>query len=398
MLKYEFTNGRCVEKNIEQTKKDWVKLDTLIYVGTYTNWNENEMKEELLQMGKGIHILRIDRDQKRLVYENVVTGIENPSFLTVDNKNNKLYAVNELQEYKGEPAGSIGAYFIDSVTGNLTTLNKKSTGGKDPCHVVLSDDERFMIVTNYSSGSVCVYEIREDRIGERTALVLHQGSSINKVRQSEAHAHSSISIKGKPYIIVMDLGMDQLLVYEIKEDGSLSLFQASTYYCDKGSGPRHAVFHPSMKYLYVINELSSSISVLKVNQEKLNFDCIQTISTLPKECECSNTAADIHVSRDGRFLYASNRGHDSIAVYEIDKKDGTLQILQYVPCGGKTPRNFMIDSENEYLIVANQDSNDIVMFEIQKESGLLIEVDKIEVPKPVCLCQVKLNNTHGKQW
>lgn len=355
------------------------------YVGTYTEPILFGTGDILEGKGEGIYTVELDREEKKLTVTGVSSKIKNPSFVAMSQDARLVYAVNELKEFDGELCGSISSFRVKNKEGDLEFCDRKPTHGQDPCHVAVSEHGDAVIVSNFMSGSVCVYQADKDGSLLETDFRQHDGSGAHPIRQSGPHAHSCIKIVGTGKVMIPDLGMDKLMVYQLQEDGTLVLCRDEIYVCQPGSGPRYGEFHPKLDVLYIINELSSSLSILKYDCDHGNLQCLQEISTLPEKCD--NTCADLHVTMDGRFVFASNRGHDSITAYMVNA-DGTLKWLYNVPCGGKTPRNFCIDPLDRFLLVGNQDSDDIVMFEINEYTGELDEVFRVGVPTPVCICPV----------
>lgn len=366
------------------------------YVGTYTESILFGTGEVLPGKGEGIYILELDRKQRHLSVTGIVKDVKNPSFLAVSPSGEYVYAVNELKSYEGEACGSISSFCITGQQGELEFCDRKPTHGQDPCHVAVTGDGEHVIVSNFMTGSVCAYKICQAGGLAETDFVQHHGAGAHPVRQLGPHAHSCVNIRGTDKILIPDLGIDRLMVYSLNEEGGLKLCPEEVVTCQPGDGPRFGEFHPHLDVLYMINELASSITVLRYIREKGQFQCLQNISTLPEVlvgespplCSGENWCADLHVTRDGKFLYASNRGHDSIAAFAVDGEDGRLRPLFHTPCGGRTPRNFSIEPEGQFLLVGNQDSDEIVMFEIDRQTGALEKVDQIVVPTPVCICPV----------
>lgn len=355
-----------------------------IYVGTYTEPILFGTGEVLKGAGKGIYLLELDREEKKLSVISKKTGIRNPSYLTLSPDNQYLFAVNELKEYDGKPGGSVSSFRINKQDGGLHLIDVKPTRGQDPCHAAVIKKGKFLIVSNFMSGSICAYKIHENGKLQETDFSQHVGSGFYPERQKGPHAHSCIEATSSGRLLIPDLGIDQLMVYQISEAGVLGLCEDENYTCQPGSGPRYGEFHPTMDILYLIQELASSVSVLRYDRNRYRFESIQTISTLPEVCH--NICADLHVTTDGKFLYASNRGHDSITAYRVDQKDGSLNMIFNYPCGGRTPRNFALDESERYLMVGNQDTDEIVLFEVDSETGYLKECCRVSVPTPVCLC------------
>ena len=349
----------------------------LVYVGTYTR-TESE----------GIYVYRMDEATGELSYLSHATGIENPTFLAIHPNGGYLYAVSEVPEYAGQSSGAIMAYSIDAATGELTFINERPTGGPGPCHVAVDATGRFALVANYLGGSVCVLPIGDDGgLGDATEFVQHKGSSVDPRRQGEPHAHSVNIDSSNRYVFVTDLGTDKVVTYLLDaENGRLSPNDVPFAKLQDGAGPRHLAFHPNGKSAYVINELDSTVTVFALDGERGTLEENQTLSTLPESFSGTSHCADIHVSPSGRFLYGSNRGHDSIAIYSIDGSSGKLTFLAHESTGGRTPRNFAIDPTGAFLLAANQDSDTIVTFSIDTDTGLLSATGTVaSVPMPVCL-------------
>lgn len=353
------------------------------YVGTYTRPILFGTGEILEGKGEGIYLLTLDRDSGRPVSCELKGKTDNPSYLCLDRTGKYLYAVNELKEYAGKSTGLVTAFAVE---GNrvLRQLNRMETKGQDPCHLALSPDENILSVANFMTGSVCVYQV-DGELKREIAFFQHEGSGSNPTRQKGPHAHSCIFMKGSCDMAVPDLGNDRLTMYRF--DGEeVKAVPEEDYLCQPGNGPRYGEYQPENGRFYLINELASSVTVLHRDPDTRVWTALQTISTVQMPCG-NNICADLHLSPDGRFLYASNRGADSIAVYSVDLESGLLTWLREVDCGGKTPRNFVIDRQGEFLLVGNQDSDAIVVFRIHRESGSLEESGRIYAPTPVCIVQ-----------
>ncbi len=349
----------------------------LVYVGTYTRTES-----------KGIYVYRMDEATGELSYLSHATGIENPTFLAIHPNSRYLYAVSEVPEYAGRSSGAIMAYYIEEGTGGLTYINERPTGGPGPCHVAVDATGRFALVANYLGGSVCVLPIGDNgSLGKATDFVQHEGSSVDPRRQGEPHAHSVNIDDSNKYVFVADLGTDKVVTYLLDaEKGKLTPNDVSFTKLHDGAGPRHLAFHPNGKSAYLINELDSTITAFALDSDRGALDEIQTLPTLPEDFSGTSHCADIHVSPSGSFLYGSNRGHDSIAIYSIDGGSGKLTFLGHEPTGGRTPRNFAIDPTGAFLLAANQDSGSIVTFRIDGDTGLLSATGaSAAVPMPVCL-------------
>ncbi len=370
----------CLLTVLFVTAADALAYEYLVYVGTYTG-----------KGSKGIYAYRFDSVTGETSSVGLVAATDNPSFLVVDPKGRFLYAVNELDTFRNEPAGAVSVFAIDRASGKLKLLQQVSSLGGGPAHVSLDKSARYLMVANYNGGNVAVFPIGNDgQLGRRSAFVQDVGSSVNPERQAGPHAHSMQATNDNRFAIAADLGLDKLLVYRFDANtGSLTPGSPEFVEVDPGAGPRHVAFAPSGKFVYVVNEMASSVTVFAYKPGQGTLHRTQTIPTLPKKIAGKNTAAEIVVDGAGRFLYVSNRGNDSIAVFSIDPDDGSLKSLEWVPSGGKTPRNFTIDPTGTWLLAANQDSNNIQFFQIDRKSGRLISTSRLlKVVSPVCVCIV----------
>jgi len=358
----------------------------LLFIGTYTQNIKFGTGEILHGQGKGIDILKFNPLTGTIRYHGTQEGVSNASYIVFSNSKKFLYAVNELKEYEGEATGTVSAFKIDEIKGELKFLNSQKTKGTDPCHVNINKGNTHLFVSNFMSGSVSVFPIAEDgSLQEACQFIQHEGNSVHITRQKSPHAHSLIFDQDNQYALVPDLGIDQLMIYKTNfqsKDAVLSLKEGLKVF--PGSGPRHCEFDASYRHCYLINELASSISLFYYDGNG-GFGLVQTVSTLYEPFQGDNICADIHMSPSGRFLYGSNRGHNSIVIYSVDEETGKLTYIACNSCGGKTPRNFAIDSSGRFLIVANQDSNNIVSFAIDGKNGTLSEVMRIKSPTPVCV-------------
>src|SRR5882724_5290276 len=349
----------------------------LIYVGTYTG-----------PSSKGIYGFRFDPYSGKSTSLGLVAESANPSFLAIDPTQHYLYAANELGDYKGEKTGGISAFAIDPKTGKLTFLNEVSSRGAGPCHVALDKTGKYVLVANYDGGSVAVFPVLPDgRLGEASAVVQHSGHGPNTERQEGPHAHEIRLTRDNRFAIATDLGLDELLVYHFDvAKGTLAANDPTFAKVEPGAGPRHFALHPSGKFVYSLNEMGGSVTGFAYDARKGALSSLQTISSLPKDFKGKNDSAEIAADASGRFLYASNRGPDNIAVFAIDPAKGTLKLVEHVPTKGKTPRNFAIDPTGKYLFAANEESNNIAVFRVDPKSGRLTDTGQLlEVPSPVCV-------------
>ena len=349
--------------------------ELLVYIGTYTKTEE-----------QGIHWLKLDMGTGKLRAVGKLSGQKNPSFLAIHPNKKFLYAVNEIGNYKGEKAGGVSAYSIDQKTGALTFINQQSSKGGAPCHLVLDATGRNVLVANYTGGSVASLPVsRKGGLRQASSFIQHTGSSLLKPRQAAPHGHSINVSPGNKFAVAADLGLDKVLVYGFDPKGG-KMTPAGFAKVAPGSGPRHFAFHPNGKFAYVINEITLTVTAFTWDESKGKLEEIQTITTLPVERGKGMSTAEVQVHPSGKFLYGSNRGHNTIAVFSIDQKTGKLSAVQHQSTLGKTPRNFGIDPTGKFLIAANQSSGDIFTFWINQDTGQLKSTGhKIEVPMPVCV-------------
>ena len=349
--------------------------EVTLYIGTYTSGKS-----------EGIYVYRFDRNGPALRRVSSIKSV-NPSFLTIDRSKRFLYAVNEVGEYAGKPGGGVSSFAIEPGTGNLRLLNEQATQGADPCHLSIDSRKRSLLVANYTGGSVSVLPVRNDgTLAMVSDLNQHEGSG-PKEQQKGPHAHCVILDRNERYALAADLGIDKVLIYQFdRMTGKLTPAKQPFAELGAGSGPRHLALHPNGKFLYVINELSSRMASFKYDEINGTLTPIETVSTLPEDFTGVSYCADVHVSASGRFLYGSNRGHNSIVVFEIDQQTGKLKLVQHCSTEGDWPRNFAIDPSGQFLLVANQRSDNVVTFLIDQRSGQLTNMSQnTEIPSPVCL-------------
>jgi 6-phosphogluconolactonase len=375
-------------KEIKMTKEKDMSKQRLIYVGTYTEPIRFGTGKILQGKGKGIYVYRLDASSGSLELCSVAeTGRPNPSYLAFDPSRRFLYAVNELKEFEGASSGAVSAFLVDPDSGELSFLNRKPTHGTDPCHLTVHPTGRYVLIANFMSGSVCVLPIQDDgSLGDATDFVQHQGSSVNPTRQTGPHAHA-VTLDGTGcYAFVPDLGIDKLMIYRFDADqGKLEPHDEPWVEVAAGAGPRQVVLHPQGRYAYLINELNSTMTAFRHDGEG-GLREIQTLSTLPEDFAGASTCAEVQVSPSGKFLYGSNRGHDSIVIYAIDQKDGRLTCIGHESTQGQTPRNFAVGPAGEFLLAANQNTDNIVTFKLHPTSGKLIPTGHTtDVPTPVCV-------------
>lgn len=349
----------------------------LAYVGTYTRGNS-----------KGIYRFWLDLKTGQPGKAELATEASNPSFLAIHSSSKWLYAVNEVGRFRDQDnSGGVSAFAIDSTSGDLKLLNQQPSRGGAPCHLVVDKTGKFVLVANYSGGNVAAFPIRDNgSLAKDSAFIQHTGSSVTP-RQKGPHAHSINLDAANRFAFAADLGLDQVLIYRFDpSNGSLTAHDPPFAKVKPGGGPRHFAFHPSGKFAYVNNEMTSSVTGFAYNAKQGSLDEFQTLSTLPADFTGNNSTAEVQVSPNGKFLFVSNRGHNSIAVYLIDQQTGRLSAVEQQSTRGKTPRNFAVDPSGQFLLAENQQSDNIVVFRINQDSGKLTATGHtVDVPSPVCV-------------
>jgi 6-phosphogluconolactonase len=350
-----------------------------LYIGTYTG-----------PKSKGIYQLEFDATTGKLGQPQVAAETESPSFLAIHPSGRYVYAVNEVGNFKGEAnAGGVTALAIESGDGRLRVLNQQSSRGAAPCHIVVDAAGKNVLVANYTGGSCGVLPIEADgKLGPMSSFVQHTGSSVDPRRQREPHAHSINLDQANRFAFVADLGLDKVLVY--RYDGKLAPNDPPFAKVTPASGPRHFAFHPSGKFAYVINEITKTVTAFQYDAAAGKLTEEQTISTVPAGTEGGSTA-EVVVHPSGKFLYGSNRGHNSIAVFTIDQNTGRLTAAGHQGEGIKTPRNFTVEPGGRFLLVANQSGDSLLVFAINQQTGALTPTDsRADVPTPVCIRMLAL--------
>ncbi|MDQ3395268.1 MAG: beta-propeller fold lactonase family protein [Bacteroidota bacterium] len=349
-----------------------------VYIGTYTDGNS-----------EGIYLYKLDVATGELKHVNTTRGVDNPSFLAFDPGKEFLYAVNEVTDFKGTASGAVSAFLIDKKTGELSFLNQQSTHGGAPCYVQVDKSGKSLLVANYEGGNVAIFPIQSNgHIGEATKVI--DQNNANKGKKDQAHAHCIVTDPENKFAVAADLGMDKLFIYKL-DANTATLIPNEPYSIStkKGAGPRHFTFNKNGKYAYGINELNSTLTAYSYNKKKGKLTEIQTVSTLPENYEGESYCADVHISPNGKFLYGSNRGHNSIVVFSIDQKSGQLSLVEHSSTLGNWPRNFAINPSGKILLVANQKSDDIFTFFIDSKNGkLTASGKKIQLASPVFLTVV----------
>ena len=351
----------------------------LVYIGTYTGGDG---------ASQGIYASRLNTLTGELTSPQLAAEVVNPSFLAVHPNQRFLYAVGETGEWEGKPGGAVHALEINQDTGKLTLLNTVSSRGAAPCHLDVDDSGRSLVVANYTGGSVAAFPITDNgRLDEASAFVQHEGSSVDPKRQGGPHAHSVSISPDQRFVMAADLGLDKVLVYRFDPNkGSLEANDPPFAAVAPGSGPRHFAFHPSGQFAYVINEMTSTVKAFSYETGRGVLSEVRTISTLPEEFDGINHTAEVQVHPSGKFVYGSNRGHDSIAVFAVDSETGALTPVTRVSTQGDTPRNFGIDPTGSFLLAANQGTNNIVVFRIDQNTGRLTATgQELQLGAPVCV-------------
>ena len=357
----------------EPTGKTWV------FVGTYTGGKNGS---------KGIYRLELDLATGKLSKPEVAAEVTSPSFLAIHPTGKFLYSVNEVDVAKGKKGGAVSAFKLDAASGELKYLNHASTVGAGPCHLVVDKVGKNVLAANYGGGSAVVLPIGSDgKVGEHTGFVQHKGKSVNKSRQEAPHAHSINLDPANKFAFVADLGMDEVLIYRFDPDkGNITANDPTSASVKPGAGPRHFAFHPNGKFAYVINELDMTVTAFTYDPDKGALTNLQTIPTIKGKTKNNYSTAEVVVHPSGKFLYGSNRGHDTIAIFTIDEETGKLTHVGNQGHKIKTPRNFAIEPTGKYMLVASQDGDRVGVFSIDQKTGELSPTgEEAHVPMPVCV-------------
>jgi 6-phosphogluconolactonase len=352
--------------------------DYYLFVGTYTSGKS-----------KGIYVYKFNSKNGEVEWVSNTDSSSNPSFVRISQDGKHLYAVNEVSR---QQAGLVAAYDFDAATGKLSFINQQSSGSENPCHISLSKDGKWLAVANYTGGSLAVFPVKADGSLQPFAQhIVHTGKGFDPSRQEKAHVHSVFFSPDEKYLLSPDLGLDEVCVFNFNKLDKKPLKPAATpcIKTEPGMGPRHLDFSPNGKYLYVIEEMGGAVNAYTYKDGKTKL--VQHIATHPADYKGQPGSADIHISPDGKFLYASTRGEENnMAIFSIDAATGKLKLAGYQSTMGQQPRNFMIDPMGNFLLVANRKTNNIVVFKRDKETGLLQKtLQQIEVPDPVCLQMLK---------
>ena len=351
---------------------------SMVYVGTYADADS-----------ESIFLYQLNPETGELTRVSAFKGGENPSFLALNEQRNYLYAVNETGNFEGQKSGAVSAFSVDQQNGNLTLLNQVSSQGGSPCYISLGDGGKTVLVANYMGGNVASFPIQENgQLAAAATVDQHKGTGPNKSRQEAAHAHFIAPSPDNKYAYSVDLGVDKIYSYRVNSgNGTMTPAEpAVAFTAAPGAGPRQMAFHPNGKYAFVINEINSTMTALAYNSADGTFTEVQTLPTIPADFKENNQPAAVRVSPDGKFVYGSNRGHNSIVVYSVDENTGKMTHVENVPCGGDWPRDMTVDLTGNLLLVANERSNSIAAFKIDKATGKLTDTGHTsEVNKPVCV-------------
>lgn len=369
LVGYATLAGACSPSSARQTA-------SRMYIGTYTRGGS-----------QGIYRASFDPVSGAVRLDGVAAELENPSYLAVNPDRSRLYAVSEVADFQGTDGGGVVAFAIEA-DGGLRELGRQPTQGAHPCYVSVDPAGEFVMVANYSSGNAALFRLEADgSLAPAADVVQHRGSGPNARRQEGPHAHCIMMGPEERYVFVVDLGIDRVVGYVLDRKGArlVPAPEDAGVAARSGAGPRHLTFHSDGRRAFLINELDSTLTALSYDPDSGSMESVGTVSTLPPDFTGDNTCADVHVSSSGRFVYGSNRGHDSIAVFTIED-DGRLTLVQHQSTLGRTPRNFAIAPGGDFLIAANQDSSSLVTFAIDQATGRLSPVgDPVEVPTPVCV-------------
>ncbi len=337
------------------------------YIGTYTKGDS-----------KGIYSFTLDTEEKQIRNVKAVAELNNPTYVNISNDNKVLYAV-----VKEGDKGGVASFSINNQTGELTELSRQVTEGASPCHVSVDKRNQQVVTANYHRGTVEAYLVNEDgTVNPSTSIMQHEGQGPHE-RQEKPHTHFSGFTPDERFVVAVDLGIDKVITYKI-DNGTLT--EAHTLLVKAGSGPRHITFHPNGKYAYVMTELSNEVIALSYNAETGIFTELQYIAAIPEDFTENSQGSAIHISSDGRFVYAGNRGHNSIAVFRVNEETGELALVEYTSTEGNWPRDFALDPTESFIIASNEESGNLVLFARDKETGRLSVIQSdVAVPYPVCV-------------
>lgn len=340
-------------------------MEEILYLGSYTK-----------RLSKGVHQIVLDTEKKELRDYRMIAEVDSPTYLDLSKNKDFMYTISNTDE-----GGGITS-FKRNAAGTYDKIADSSTEGSAPCYISYDEDRKLLFTANYHGGFVTVYKENADGTLTVTDRAQHEGSSIHE-NQTKPHVHYTRLSPDKEFLLVCDLGTDRIYSYAVSDEGKLE--EKARYQATPGTGPRHLVFHPNGKIVYLFGELSSDLEVLRYDEKNGSFALLQVIPTIPAEHTGFNGGADIRISADGKFVYASNRGHDSIVVYAVSENGEKLELVEYVPTEGKTPRDFNLDPSGKFVIAAHQDSDNLTLFERDASTGKLTLLQK-DVYAPECVC------------
>ncbi len=361
----------------------------LVYVGTYSEPILFGTGQVVQGLGEGIHRFRLNAATGALEPAGVTEGVRNASYLALDPGRKFLYCVNEFKEYEGMASGAVSAFRIAPESGALTWLNTVASHGTDPCHLMVDRTGRCVVVANFASGSVCVLPLAADgSLMEASCVVQHEGSSVDPGRQRGPHAHAVEIDATNRHVLVPDLGCDRVMIYALDAERGILIPNPNqpSLEVTSGAGPRQLAIHPNGRFAYLINELNSTMTACAYDAARGRLSELQTLSTLPQGYAGESTCAAVQVAPSGRFLYGSNRGHDSIAIFALDAERGTMTLIGHESTRGAIPRDFTLSPKGDFLAAANQDSNNVVMFRVDPATGALEPTGSVvEAGTPICV-------------
>jgi 6-phosphogluconolactonase len=356
----------------------------IIYVGTFS---END--------SKGIYVMEFDRNTLNFKEIQTIHDRKSPSFITIHPNKKYLYAAYREGTGNQDPNGTIIAYAIKSDSGELEKINEVSSRGAGPCHISVDPAGSTVFVSHYQGGNLASFKTLDNGgISEAASFIQHEGGSKHPERQAGPHMHSMIPSRDGQFVYASDLGLDKIMVYRLNpSESTLSLATPSYAGSAAGAGPRHFVIHPHLPYAYSVEELSNTVAIFKVDPESGALSPLDRVNMLSDQVRTDfNAAADIHISKNGKWLYASNRGQNNLAYYAINNSDGALTLKGHVDSGGEHPRNFKIDDMGEFVFVANMNSDNVVVFSHDPQTGMLTPTGKsIHIPRAVCIEQLSLD-------
>jgi 6-phosphogluconolactonase len=344
------------------------------YVGTYTDG-----------AAKGIYALKWDGAAKKFVSLGLQAEVASPSFVAVSPSHRFLYAITE-RAARRDGTGSVSSYAIDPATGALKLINRVPAHGNTSAHLVVDASGKWLLVANYGSGSVASFPLHADgSVGDMADFKQHSGSSVNPHRQMGPHPHEAVMSPDNRFLLIPDLGLDKVFVYAL-DGASGKLTLASTADTRPGFGPRHMLFGKDGRFVYVLGEMASAVALMSYDKKTGKLTLVENIDTIPPQLTAENNSAELALSKDGRFLYATNRGHDSVTGFSINAANGKLTLVQNIPTQGKIPRGMALDPDGTHLLTGNQNSDTITVFDRDTKTGKLTFAGQMtDIPTAVCI-------------